>query len=81
MAMSVGDNRHYVLDRITGRHFRQTAKKGGVPDALVEEAIQEICERVEPALRAIEATLPSGFPEPSHLLVSQSVRERLEMLT
>jgi serine/threonine-protein kinase HipA len=81
MAMSVGDNRHYVLDRITGRHFRQTAKKGGVPDALVEEAIQEICERVEPALRAIEATLPIGFSEPIHLAVSQSARERLEFLT
>jgi serine/threonine-protein kinase HipA len=80
LAMFVGDNRHYVLDRIAGRHFRQTAKRAGVPEPLVDEAIQEIGERAEVALREVAAQLPSGFPEFIHAAVNRSVRERLERL-
>jgi serine/threonine-protein kinase HipA len=46
LAMSVGDSQHYVLDSVAGRHFRQTAKKAGVPEARVEEAIGEISEHM-----------------------------------
>jgi serine/threonine-protein kinase HipA len=81
LAMSMGDSRHYVLDRIAGRHFRQTAKKAGVPNALVEEAIGEIREHAEPALRAVEALLRADFPESIHMAVSRSVRERLKLLS
>jgi serine/threonine-protein kinase HipA len=81
LAMSVGDSRHYVLDRIAGRHFRQTAQRAGIPAGLVEEAIREIEERAEPALRTVEALLPAGFPESIHEAVSRSVRHRLELLT
>lgn len=81
LAMSVGDSRHYVLNRIAGRHFRQTAKKAGVPNALVENAIVEIREHAEPALRAVETLLPASFPESIHAAVSHSVRERLALLS
>ena len=81
LAMSVGDRRHYVLDRIAGRHFRQTAKSAGVPDALVEEAIGEIREHAVPALRVVETLLPAGFPESIHAAVSHSVKERLTLLS
>lgn len=81
LAMSVGDSRHYVLDRIAGRHFRQTAKRAGVPEPLVNEAIQEIEERAEAAMQEVAARLPTGFPESIHEAVSRSVRMRLERLT
>lgn len=81
LAMFVGDSRHYVLERIAGRHFRQTAKRAGVPHALVEEAIGEIREKAEPALRAVEALLTASFPESIHMAVSHSVRERLALLS
>ncbi len=81
LAMSVGDSQHYVLDRIAGRHVRQTAKKAGVRDALVEEAIKEISENAEPALRVVETLLPASFPESIHVAVSRSVRERLALLS
>lgn len=80
LAMSVGDNRHYVLDRIAGRHFRQTAKRAGVPELLVNETIQEIGKRVEAALQEVEGQLPQGFPESIHAAVNHSVRARLERL-
>ncbi|RYD36928.1 MAG: type II toxin-antitoxin system HipA family toxin [Verrucomicrobiaceae bacterium] len=81
LAMFAGDSRHYVLDRIAGRHFRQTAKRAGVPDPQVDEAIQEIVERAEAAMREVETQLPDGFPESIHAAVNQSVRTRLERLT
>jgi serine/threonine-protein kinase HipA len=77
LAMSVGDRRHYVLERIAERHFRQTAEKAGMPKALVDEAIREIHERAEPALQAVANTLPAGFPESIHAAVNRGVRERL----
>lgn len=80
LAMSVGDSRHYVLDQITGRHFRQTAKKAGVPDVLLDESISEITEHAESALLAMETLLPVSFPEFIHEAVSNSVRERLRLL-
>lgn len=81
LAMSVGDNRNYVLERITWNHFRQTAKKVGVPDTLVEEAIGEIRECAESALRTVEGLLPAPFPRAIHVAVARSVRERLALTT
>lgn len=81
LAMFAGDSRHYVLDRIAGRHFRQTAKRADVPDPLVDEAIQEIGERAEAAMREVETQLPDGFPESIHAAVNHGVRMRLERLT
>ncbi len=77
LAMSAGDRRHYVLERIAERHFRQTAEKAGMPAALVNEAIREIHERAEPALQAVANTLPAGFPESIHAAVGRGVRARL----
>jgi serine/threonine-protein kinase HipA len=34
LAMFVGDNRHYRMDEIVGRHFVQTAKRARLPDRL-----------------------------------------------
>jgi serine/threonine-protein kinase HipA len=67
-----------VLERIAERHFRQTAEKAGMPEALVDEAIREIHERAEPALQAVANTLPAGFPESIHAAVRRGVQERLE---
>jgi serine/threonine-protein kinase HipA len=73
------DRRHYVLERIAERHFRQTAEKAGMPEALVDEAIREIHERAEPALQAVANTLPAGFPESIHAAVNRGVRARLRI--
>jgi len=81
LAMFVGDSRHYVLDRIAGRHFRQTARRAGIPDLLVNETIQEIAERAHAALQAVEAQLPPEFPESIHATVARGMRARLERLT
>ena len=40
LANAIGDNRHYVVDEITPRHFVQTAARGGLPASVVEEALR-----------------------------------------
>lgn len=80
MAMFVGDNRHYVIDRIQGRHFIQTAERAALPAAIAEEALQEIKENAESAMTAMEKELTSGVPEAIHESVLNGLKSRLSAL-
>jgi serine/threonine-protein kinase HipA len=40
LAMAVGDNRHYVIDGITPRHFVQTAAKAGIAASAVRALLE-----------------------------------------
>jgi serine/threonine-protein kinase HipA len=59
--MFAGANRHYVIDRICGRHFIQTAERGGVSATLAKEALQEVIKKALPAKEALEKNLPPDF--------------------
>ena len=78
MAMSVGDKRHYVIDRIKGRHFLQTAKKAGMPKTLASEALQEIADQAPVALEKAGEALPSGSAEAIHASVSAGLESRIK---
>ena len=80
LAMSVGNNNHYQIDEIQGRHFIQTVEKAGLPRYIAEEAIDEILSTSEQALGRIEETLPHDFPENIHHSVSRAMKERLKHL-
>lgn len=80
LAMSAGDGRHYVLDRIKGRHFLQTAKRAGLPRTLASDALHEVGEQAETALESMEALLPSGFPVALHASVCRGLRARLAQI-
>lgn len=77
LAMFAGDNRHYRLDSIEGRHFVQTAERAGLPKTLVHQALKEVAESVAPALAAMEQQLPPGFPQTIHASVQKGIQERL----
>lgn len=63
LAMSVaGKNRHRQLLRIRRRHWNQTARACGIAEG-AEPWIAELLERIEPAINAVQALLPAGFPE------------------
>ena len=62
LAMAVGDSRHYVVHTISGRHFLQTAKRCGLPDKMVKEAIAELIAIVPSRLAKTVAALPPKFP-------------------
>ena len=53
-------NAHYRMETIQPRHWHGLAMKHGGP--AVWEAMQGLVERVVPALDAVAARLPKGFP-------------------
>lgn len=77
MAMSVGDNAHYRMDEIQGRHFIETAKRAGLPDYIAKEALEEILDMADSAMQSVERKLPADFPEEIHESVMRGVRSRL----
>jgi len=80
MAMSVGDNNHYKMNDIQGRHFIQTAQRAGLPDYIAKEALDEISSMAEKAMQEVEKRLPPGFPEEIHESVMQSIKSRLKSI-
>jgi serine/threonine-protein kinase HipA len=80
LAMSVGDSNHDRIDQVHARHFVQTAKRAGLPKAIVREAIEEVRAQAEKAITQMEAELPTGFPQHVHEAVSAGMRTRLPSL-
>lgn len=80
MAMSVGDNNHYKMEDIQGRHFIQTAQKAGVPKYIAQKALDEISETSQKISGIIEEKLPSNFPEDIHESVMRGMKLRLQSL-
>jgi serine/threonine-protein kinase HipA len=77
LAMSAGDKRHYTMDYIQGRHFVQTVKRAGLPEAIAQSALEEVANRAKAALKAVEKQLPAGFSEGTHASVQRGVIARL----
>jgi serine/threonine-protein kinase HipA len=80
MAMSVGNNNHYKMADIQGRHFVQTVQKAGLPDYIAKEALDEIAGMAEKAMQSLEEKLPADFPTELHESVIKAVKTRLKSL-
>ena len=80
LAMSVsGKNRHYALATIMRRHFNSTAAKCGW-GADAEDIINELLEKVEPAIAAVENLLPASFPEDVATSILAGIRLQAQKL-
>jgi serine/threonine-protein kinase HipA len=77
VAMFVGDNRHYRIDEIKGRHFIQTAERAGLPKPIATDALQEVAKDADAAIQTMDHQLPSGFPEQIHVSVKRAFASRL----
>lgn len=80
LAMAAGDNRHYAVNRIAPRHFLQTAKKCGVPEAMVQGIFDEIANDAPAAIDTVLADLPKDFPEALAQSIIEGMRRRLKSL-
>jgi serine/threonine-protein kinase HipA len=78
LAMSVGDNRHYRIDEIKGRHFIQSAERAGLPGSLASDVLTEVAQAAETAIKTVEKHLPRGFPAYIHDSVKASLTARLK---
>ncbi|MEZ5902057.1 MAG: type II toxin-antitoxin system HipA family toxin [Alphaproteobacteria bacterium] len=77
MAMSVGNDNHYRMEEIVGRHFVQTVQKSGLPEYIAKDALDEVADSLEKAMQAVEEKLPSDFPEEIHNSVMRTMKSRL----
>ena len=80
LAMSVGDNRHFRIDQILGRHFVQTSERAGLPKTLIQSAICEIADTAGTAIEKIETYLPNDYPEAIHTSVKAAMEKRRDDL-
>jgi serine/threonine-protein kinase HipA len=74
LAMSVGDSRHYGIDRIAPRHFTQTALRAGVGKEVIASIFDELRESAAAVINGVIAKLPGDFPNE----VAVSIRSGLE---
>jgi serine/threonine-protein kinase HipA len=77
LAMSVGQNRHYRIDEIEGRHFVQTAEMADLPADLASDTLREVVREAEKAINLVEAELPADFPREIHSSVKDGMALRL----
>lgn len=80
LAMAVGDNRHHVIDKITGRHFVQSAEKAGLGHELALAVIDDVLKRAPDALKATLEELPASFPAAVAEPISKAFSLRLAEL-
>lgn len=80
MAMSVGDNRHYVLNTIQPRHYVQTALAAGMPSEAVNELMQYIAARLPRAIDDVTAQLPDNFPIAVRTSIIRGLEQRGNLL-
>jgi len=77
LAMFAGTNRHYVVDRICGRHFAQTVDRVGLPRGLAKEVMEEVATQAVAAKQELEESLPLDFPEFIHRTIWDGIAARL----
>ena len=62
LAMSTGDNRHYVVDRIMPRHFVQHADAAGLPAGTMDAVFAELVQAAPAAIEAARTAMPEDCP-------------------
>ena len=80
LAMFAGTHRHYVVDRICGRHFAQTVDRVGLASGLAKEVMEEVATQAVAAKQELEESLPLDFPEFIHRTIWDGIAARLGSL-
>ena len=76
LAMSAGNNRHYAIGNVRGRHFRETAKAAGLGPSIVNRVIEEIRDAASTAPDIALAAMPADFATSIHESLSRAIAER-----
>jgi serine/threonine-protein kinase HipA len=81
LAMAVGDNRHYVVHTIVGRHFMQTAENCGLPDKMARDVVGELIDTAEKTIdQVVAASAKQDVPEKIATSIANGARRRLKAL-
>jgi serine/threonine-protein kinase HipA len=79
LAMSVGNNRHYLIDTVMPRHFVESAENAGVPGSVVREQLKELADLAPRAIKSATKRLPFGFPRDISSSIARGVEQRLTL--
>ena len=80
LAMAVGDNRHYQINRIHLRHFEQAAASAGMDKMVVAAIMNELKAAMPDAIENATANLPKGFPRRLAEQIAKGTGERLRLV-
>jgi serine/threonine-protein kinase HipA len=81
LAMAVGKTRHYLVDTIVPRHFKETAELCGVPNATLKILIEELLDIGNAKVDETLEQLPSGFPEAIAASIAKAAKHRLNQFS
>ncbi|MDO9713084.1 type II toxin-antitoxin system HipA family toxin [Paracraurococcus lichenis] len=76
LAMAVGTSRHYVVGRITRRHFIETMMGAGLSARDATDLLDDLVVRAPAALDQALGGLPAGFPQDLADAIARGVRAR-----
>ena len=79
-ALSVGDNRHYVMAGILPRHFAQTAARAELPPQVIRDLCAELADTAETAIAATLESMPGDSPAELADSVTGGIRKRLRLI-
>ena len=80
MAMAIGDNRHYVMDEILPRHFRQSARATGVPESDLQAIFESLSSGFESAFERAFDAMPADFPGELADVIRQGAHGKLRRI-
>ena len=80
LSMAVGDHRHYRIDEITGRHWRETARSSRLASRLVEETLDTLKMDFPAALDSLISENDSMIPPSVHEPIAKAAKLRLRRL-
>jgi serine/threonine-protein kinase HipA len=80
LAMSVGDSHKYAILNITGRHFAETARAGGLGATPINQVMDEVLAVAPRAAEAALARMPADFAVDIHESLSAAIKDRLRHL-
>lgn len=80
LAMSVGRRRHYRLDQIQLRHFRETAELVKVPPEIRRQAFTDLSQIGTWAIDSVAGSLPAAFPDRVAGPILAQARNRMSLL-
>jgi serine/threonine-protein kinase HipA len=80
LAMSVGENRHYRVEDVMGRHFVQSGKAAGLGARAIRRVITDILDSVGTAAATARAEMPGDFAGSIHDSIAKAIDRRLPRL-
>ena len=80
LAMPLGHNNHYKIQKIHGRHFIETALDANLSESFAREAIAAVQDNFETAFETVLNDLPENFPMRIHESIKLAAQKRLPKL-